>query len=55
MYLQTQLIIKKLTTSSYKKPTKISPYLTTTDKCLQKYKIVIIKNLIHREFYVYLS
>ena len=41
------------TTSPYKKPTKNnSTLLNYHRECLQKYKIVIIKKLIHRAFYI---
>ena len=43
----------KLTTSPYKKPTSYNSTLFNYhSECPQKYKIAIIKNLIHRTFYI---
>ena len=53
MYSQTPTrIIHSLHLHINNIPATIPPYLTTTVKCLQKYKITIMKNLIHRAFYI---
>ena len=57
-FLQTFIWYKdctdnKFTTSPYKKPSSDnSTLLNYQSECLQKYEIAIIKNLIHREFYI---
>ena len=51
--LTDSTINNKFTTSPYKKPTSYnSTLLSYHSECRQKYKIAIIKNLIHRPFYI---